>query len=314
MRILRSVLLVVMVGMGIRGTDAPDIYAAAPPTAPVPRRLSLGEVLYLQHCADCHGWEARGDGPLAQVLATKPRNLRQHHSLFTNNSDAAVALRILSGQALPIPVEPATLRYSKDEMDSLMTHLQRLPTLGDSEVATGRQVYDSLCTACHGLYGRGDGLGARHLSAPPADLRTVAGKILMKDADLVRIITDGKRTMPGSGDVLTAHEIRAVVDFLRVLSPGYELYDRFCARCHGVDGDPGKLSTQEGRTVAQKPPPRLDATYFKQHTPDHLRMASQHLLKQSRPTMPHFGNQLGSDQIMDIVRYLRLLPPEEKSR
>lgn len=289
-------------------------HAEAQPTAPGLRRLSLGEVLYLQHCADCHGWEARGDGPLARILATKPRNLRQDHSLFTNNAAAAVALRILSGQALPIPIEPAPLRYTKEEIDSLMVHLHRLPTLGDSEVTTGKQVYDSLCAACHGLYGRGDGLGARHLSAPPADLRTAAGKTPMKDTDLIRIITDGEGTMPGAGNVLTAHEIRAVGAFLRVLSPGYEVYDRFCARCHGADGNPGTPSTQAGTSAKRKHPPRLDAAYFKQHTLEYLRTASQHLPKQHRPTMPHFGNQLGSDQVMDIVRYLRSLPPEEKPR
>jgi mono/diheme cytochrome c family protein len=296
------------------GTGVPHAHAETPPTASGLRRLSLGEVLYLQHCADCHGWEARGDGPLAQILAVKPRNLRQHHALFTNNSDAAVALRILSGQALPILVEPATLHYSKDEMDSLIIHLRRLPTLGDSEVTTGRRVYGSLCAACHGLYGRGDGLGARHLSAPPADLRAVAGKTPMNDTDLVRIITDGKGTMPGAGDVLTAHEIRAVGAFLRVLSPGYEVYDRFCARCHGVDGDPGKFTTQAGTPAKDKHPPRLDAAYFKRHTSERLRTASQHLPKQHHPTMPHFGHQLGADQVMDIVRYLRTLPPEEKPR
>lgn len=290
------------------------VHPETPSTVPGLRRLSLGEVLYLQHCADCHGWEARGDGPLARILATTPRNLRQHHSLFTINTDAAVALRILSGQALPIPVDPAALRYSKDEMDSLMIHLQRLPTLAGSEVGIGKQVYASLCAACHGLYGRGDGLGARHLSAPPADLRIVAGKTPMKDTEMVRIITDGKGTMPGAGDVLTAHEIRAVAAFLRVLSPGYEVYDRFCARCHGVDGDPGKLSTQVDTTAKLKHPPRLDATYFKNHTLGDLRTASQHLPKQHRPAMPHFGSQLGADQVMDIVRFLRSLPPEAKPR
>jgi mono/diheme cytochrome c family protein len=55
----------------------------------------------------------------------------------------------------------------------------------------------------------------------------------MNDTDLIHTITNGKGTMPGAGDVLTAHEIRAVAAFLRVLSPGYELYDRFCACCHG---------------------------------------------------------------------------------
>jgi mono/diheme cytochrome c family protein len=285
-------------------------HAEAPATIPAPRRLSLGEVLYLQHCADCHGWEARGDGPLAQILVTKPRNLRGDHALFTANPDAAIALRILSGQALPIPIGPAPLRYTKEELDSLVDHLQRLPTLAGAEVETGRQVYNSLCAACHGLYGRGDGLGARHLSVLPADLRTPVGKPLIKDTDLVRLITDGKGTMPGAGDVLTAHETRAVVAFLRVLSPGYEVYDRFCARCHGVAGDPGESSTSATTTAPRKLPPRLDATYFKRHTPDDLRTASQHLPKQSRPTMPHFGNQLGSDQVMDIVRYLRTLPPD----
>ena len=146
-----TVFLFLLFAALVHSTDAFPASAETPSTATVPRRLSLGEVLYLQHCAACHGWEARGDGPLAQVLATKPRKLRQYHSLFTNNSDAAIALRILSGQALPIPVEPAPLRYAKDEIDSLMIHLHRLPTLGDSEVAMGKKVYDSLCAACHGL-------------------------------------------------------------------------------------------------------------------------------------------------------------------
>jgi mono/diheme cytochrome c family protein len=35
-----------------------------------------GAALYAQHCAMCHGVEARGDGPLAPSLVVQPSNLR----------------------------------------------------------------------------------------------------------------------------------------------------------------------------------------------------------------------------------------------
>jgi len=38
------------------------------PTAPPSRKFTQGEVLYIRHCAGCHGWEGRGNGPVAQQL------------------------------------------------------------------------------------------------------------------------------------------------------------------------------------------------------------------------------------------------------
>jgi mono/diheme cytochrome c family protein len=37
-----------------------DPTPAPPVTSSTPHRLTQGAVLYLQHCADCHGWEGRG--------------------------------------------------------------------------------------------------------------------------------------------------------------------------------------------------------------------------------------------------------------
>ncbi len=306
----KRLLLIVTMCVGVVSIFTRTAQAEGQTLPKTPRRLTQGEVLYLQHCADCHGWEAQGDGPLAQVLIVKPSNLRQHHDLFTNNTDVAVALRILAGQPLPVPVEPAALRYTDAELTALVTHLQRLPTLARPEVSTGKQVYASLCTVCHGLYGRGDGLGARHLAAPLPDLRTLTPSTTQSDDDLGQLIINGKGAMPGAGDVLSAHEIRAVVSFLRVLSPGYELYERFCARCHGTDGDPANRSPPAHGTPTQKVPPRLDAAYLAKHSANDLRSASQHFPKQSRPAMPHFSGQLSADEVLDIVHYLRTLPPE----
>ena len=188
-----------------------------------------------------------------------------------------------------------------------MVHLRRLPTLARPDMVTGTQIYDSLCAACHELYGRGDGLGARHLSVPPRDLRTLPSSPAQTDNEIVHLITNGNGAMPGVGDVLSAHDIRAVVTFLRVLSPGYELYERFRARCHGFDGDPVNRSGPARNSPTQKVPPRLDAAYLAKHSANDLRSASQHFPKQNRPTMPHFSSQLSADEVLDIVPYLRTL-------
>src|SRR5262249_3974356 len=121
---------------------------------------------------------------------------------------------------------------------AVLTYLQRLPTLSWTAINRGKVVDDSLCTSCHGLYGRGGGFGARVLSVPPRDLTAPAYQEQIGDEELLRIITDGKGAMPGAADVLTAHEVRAVIAFLRVSSPGYELYNRFRAYCHGFEGHP----------------------------------------------------------------------------
>jgi len=38
-------------------------------------QLKLGEMEYLSNCASCHGKDAKGDGPVAEVLTVKPTDL-----------------------------------------------------------------------------------------------------------------------------------------------------------------------------------------------------------------------------------------------
>ena len=40
------------------------------------RRLRLGETVYRQYCAGCHGDEGYGDGPASEFLVPRPRNFR----------------------------------------------------------------------------------------------------------------------------------------------------------------------------------------------------------------------------------------------
>lgn len=70
---------------------------------------AIGAALYETHCSDCHGFEARGNGPLAPALILQPpslRNLVQRHDGFPM---ARVVARIdgrdpLVSHGSPMPV------------------------------------------------------------------------------------------------------------------------------------------------------------------------------------------------------------------
>jgi mono/diheme cytochrome c family protein len=49
--------------------------AAAEEGKPDPVLAELGQPLFERHCAACHGTRGRGDGPVAQVLRTRPADL-----------------------------------------------------------------------------------------------------------------------------------------------------------------------------------------------------------------------------------------------
>jgi mono/diheme cytochrome c family protein len=65
--VLLSALLVITIIVGAR----PGIDETPLPLSYVPS----GDQIYKQYCATCHGADARGDGPLAALLKTRPPDL-----------------------------------------------------------------------------------------------------------------------------------------------------------------------------------------------------------------------------------------------
>lgn len=275
-----------------------------------PHRLTQGEVLYIRHCAGCHGWEGRGHGALGQVLVVQPPPL-QRAELFAHNTEAELVARILLGKDLQVPITPASLPDSEAEVTALVTYLQRLPAIPWDQVEEGAHVYDSVCVSCHGIYGAGDGLLAAALPAPPQDLSASLFQSPASDEALARVIAEGKGAMPGAADVLSSDELRAVVAFVRLLSPGYELYDRFCAACHGPDGNPPGINSQDifGAETVLAGIPTFDEEYFQTRSEDHLRLWVRHMLKENRVVMPHFSGGLNAEEVRQILAYLRSLLP-----
>ena len=93
----------------------------------------------------------------------------------------------------------------------------------------GQRVYLDHCAICHGFAGDGRGHAADHFATSPRDftsgrykIRSTGSGQLPTDDDLTRSIVRG---LPGTGmvpqDHLTEPEVRAVIEFIKSLSPRF---------------------------------------------------------------------------------------------
>lgn len=279
-----------------------------------PQKFSAGEVLYINNCSDCHGWEGRGNGQAAKLMGISAPILL-HEELVTEKSENKFVDWVLSGKALKLQLAENTSPQTKEEFTALLTYLKKLPTVDWEEIDAGQQVYDGLCVNCHGLYGHGDGGLASQIPGPLKDISNFDYQQKHSDAELQQIIAKGRGAMPGNEDVLNREEIKSVTAFVRFLTPGYEKYDRFCAGCHGLDGSPVEivaLSEDEREDIGFESidMPTFDDAYFKSHTDQQIIVKIQHMWEQEAITMPHFAEQLKPDQVRAIFRYLRSLIAE----
>jgi putative copper resistance protein D len=130
-------------------------------------------------------------------------------------------------------------------------------------VAAGAQLFAAHCTVCHGTSGHGDGVQARSLALPPADL-TEPHTALHTAGDIFWWLTHGKPpgAMPGFAATLGEDDRWDLINFLRTLSAGYQarLLDVRIARMRpwlpAVDfafvdqrGNAGALKDYRGRSA-----------------------------------------------------------------
>lgn len=133
---------------------------------------------------------------------------------------------------------------------------------------TGRRIFASTCAACHGLDGRG-GDHAPNISSSPEVQR-------LTDEQIFHIVHDGSasRAMPGFGTTFPAAQIRAVVQYLRVLQgargaaklPGDPVAGRAifygaggCSTCHMVKGEGGFIAADLTDYASTKSPDEIRA-------------------------------------------------------
>ena len=264
-----------------------------------------GRMLYMRNCERCHGPEARGDGPDAELFVRRPRNLRD--GFLDAHPSSEVVRTILDGPQRLDLIE-ATMRARAKDTESLIAYMRQLPVIDWKTVDSGEMIYDDRCAPCHGAFGR-PGSERPPGVRPPRDLSDPAFQRSTSSDELISAVRHGRAGMPGLTPRLSEAQAHDVAAFVRLLSPGYAIYSQYCAQCHGNRG------VGVGSFGESFPAPTVvfDRAYFARRDDDQLHTAVWHMLEQHQLAMPHFRGVLSEAEVTAIVRYLRQLPDERRA-
>ena len=149
-------LVLVFTALAPMSTPAADLAAQA---AKLSADLPHGRVLYLKHCAQCHGRQAGGDGPrqIPALAAQRETYLIGQLAHFIDGSRPGSELH---AGAMHEAVAPPDVNRAQALRD-LGAWLSRAAPNNDPEqgpgeaLAAGRRVYANACAGCHGSDGSG---------------------------------------------------------------------------------------------------------------------------------------------------------------
>lgn len=215
----------------------------------------LGERLYDEKCATCHGIEGNGDGPKVPFFETKPRDFTK--GIFKVRStpsgslptDADLFQAITRG--MPGTAMPAWADLSEENRRALVAYIKTFSPRFREErplaavkipdpiertaqaVAEGKELFrDAGCLDCHGEQGRGDGQSARDMKddwgdrVRPANLtRPEAFRGGATERDIyMRLMTGLSGTpMPSFADSLEPEQVWKLVFYVQSLADAEEL-------------------------------------------------------------------------------------------
>jgi cytochrome c oxidase cbb3-type subunit I/II len=217
--------------------------------------IRAGREFFANRCSGCHGVEADGNGPAANMLNPKPRNLVSGSFKFRSTPSGVLPttddlLRTIE-QGVPGTAMPPFRDLPSSEKLSLVMYIRSLrPEFRDTRVdqlsiaissppkeifgskgdllkaaKKGIVHYQKACISCHGQHGKGDGPSAEELTDSdnqpirPANLRLPQLKSGTTAKDLFRAINTGLdgSPMPGFESVFQPKESWELVAYIYYL-------------------------------------------------------------------------------------------------
>ena len=229
--------------------EQPAPAAGTPADSALQAHLAVGQRAYLVSCAMCHGEWGLGDGPLAAQMRKEsgaiPTHLNDRARLDSLGRATIVSViergGAHTGRSNLMPAWGELL--PAEEIETIADFVMALPDLHreippstmakyleapPGATAEGRKLFVSLCTGCHGPYGKGDGRYADSMfvrnKIRPRDLTDstyFAGKT---DKDIFATISLGggffhkSPFMPIWAVSLTPDQIKDLVSYIRSVS------------------------------------------------------------------------------------------------
>jgi cytochrome c oxidase cbb3-type subunit 3 len=168
-----------------------------------PKAREMGQRLFLNSCAQCHGSDAGGSKGFP--------NLTDGDWLY-GGSPENIKTTIVNGRAGVMPPFPQLDDKQIVDVTNYVRSLSRLPA-DDLKVARGAEVFKANCIACHGADGKGNiALGAPSLT----DKIWLYGS---SEAVIIETITKGRMAMmPAQDKVLSSEKIHLLTAYVWGLS------------------------------------------------------------------------------------------------
>ena len=221
--------------LGLTATSLPGTSETAPTSATsalFPAALPAaqeGGVLYLEHCAACHGDKGAGDGTMATQLPKPPPDFSSAATLRGLTPQLIFNTITQGNQQALMPPFASTL--TDEQRWSLVSFLYTLSTPA-SQLASGQAVYAANCANCHGSDGLGKGVDAAKQSKPVPSFADQAFMATRSQQDFFKIVSGGDAAHPFTQ--LSEADRWAALDAVRAFAYVYTSPDQLTAEHKGA--------------------------------------------------------------------------------
>jgi mono/diheme cytochrome c family protein len=187
-----------------------------------------GGLLYLQHCAPCHGDKGAGNGSVATQLPKPPPDFSDPVTLRGKTPQLIFSTITQGNQQALMPPFASTL--SDEQRWSLVSFLYTLST-PPARLAAGKAVYTANCARCHSADGAGKGPDAAAQAQPLPSFADQAFMAARSQQDFFKLVSGGDAAHSFTN--LSEADRWAALDAVRAFSYVYIAPDQLTAERPG---------------------------------------------------------------------------------